>query len=56
MSRLITLQKDSSGSLFDLEAGITPKLNVIAPLEFELSYYDVAIQPANHYTTRTLPR
>ena len=30
------------------------KVNKIAPLEFELTYYDVAVQYINHYTTGTL--
>ena len=29
---------------------ISPKVNVIAQLEFELTYYEVAIQHANHNT------
>ena len=34
---------------------ICPKVNVIAWLEFELAYYDSAVQHFNHYT-RTPPR
>ena len=30
--------------------GICPKVNVIARLEFELAYYDSAVQRFNHYT------
>ena len=33
--------------------GICPKVNVIARLEYELTYYDSAIHRFNHYTTRT---
>ena len=33
--------------------GICPKVNVIARLEYELAYYDSAVHPFNHYTTRT---
>ena len=33
--------------------GINPKVNVIAQLEFELSYYDITVQHVSHYTTRT---
>ena len=33
--------------------GICPKVNVIARLEYELAYYDSAVQRFNHYTTRT---
>ena len=35
--------------------GIYPKVNVIARPEFELAYYDSAVQRFNHYTTRTPP-
>ena len=33
--------------------GICPKVNVIARLEFELTYYDPAVHRFNHYTTKT---
>ena len=33
--------------------GICPKVNVIARLEYELAYYDSAVNRFNHYTTRT---
>ena len=33
--------------------GIYPKVNIIARLEFELAYYDVAVQCFNNYTKRT---
>ena len=36
--------------------GICPKVNVIARLEFELTYYDSAVHRYNHYTTRTPTR
>ena len=36
--------------------GICPKVNVIARLEYELAYYDSAVHPFNHYTTRTPPK
>ena len=36
--------------------GICSKVNVIARLEFELAFYDSAVQRFNHYTTRTHPR
>ena len=32
---------------------ICPKVNIITWLDFELAYYDSAIQHFNHYTTRT---
>ena len=35
--------------------GIYPKVNVIAQLEYELTYYDSAVHRFNHYTTRTPP-
>ena len=31
--------------------GISPKVNVIARLEFELAFYDVAVQNISHYAT-----
>ena len=34
---------------------ICPKVNVIARLEFEIAYYDSAVQRINHYTTKTHP-
>ena len=33
--------------------GICTKVNVIVRREFELTYYDFAVQHFNHYTTRT---
>ena len=35
--------------------GICPKVNAMARLEFELAYYDSAVQRFNQYTTRTPP-
>ena len=35
--------------------GISPKVNVIAWLEFELAYYDIAIEHVSHYATGTQP-
>ena len=35
--------------------GICPKVNVIAQLEYELTYYDFAVHRFNHYTSRTPP-
>ena len=34
--------------------GIRPKVNVLAQLEFKLTYYDSVAQRFNHYTTRML--
>ena len=36
--------------------GISPKLNVITQLEFELSYYNVTIQDVIHNTESTPPQ
>ena len=33
--------------------GICPKVNIIAWLEIELTYYDSAVHHFNHYTMRT---
>ena len=33
--------------------GISPKVNVLAQLEFELTYYDVAVQHISHYAMST---
>ena len=35
--------------------GIYPKVNVIVRLEFELAYYDSAVECFNHYTPDTPP-
>ena len=35
--------------------GISPKINVIVLLEFELTYYDIAVQHITHYAMGTLP-
>ena len=34
--------------------GISPKVNVVAWLEFELAYYDVVVWNVSHYATVTL--
>ena len=31
--------------------GISPKVNLIAQLDFELTYYNAAVQYISHYTT-----
>ena len=33
----------------------SPKVNVIAQLEFELAYYNVAVQHVSHYATGITP-
>ena len=35
--------------------GICPKVNIIAPLGFELAYYDSVVHCFNHYTTGIPP-
>ena len=35
--------------------GISPKVNVLARLGFELVYYDVVVQYVSHYTKRIPP-
>ena len=35
--------------------GICPKVNIIVRLEFELAYYDCAVQRFNYYTMKTPP-
>ena len=35
--------------------GISPKGNVMAQLEFELSFYEATVQHFNHYAACTLP-
>ena len=35
--------------------GICPKVNIIAQLEFKLTYSNSAVHRFNHYTTRTPP-
>ena len=34
---------------------ISPKVNVIVRLRFELAYYDIAVQQVSHYATGTPP-
>ena len=38
---------------YNFPKGICPKVNVIVRLEFELAYYDSAVQRFIHYATRT---
>ena len=33
--------------------GVSPKVNVIVRLGFELTYYNIAVQHVSHYTTGT---
>ena len=39
--------------VYTFPKSICPKVNVIARLEYELTYYDSAVHRFNHYTTRT---
>ena len=41
--------------VYTFPKGICPKVNVIAPLEYELAYYDSEVHRFNHYTMRTPP-
>ena len=62
MSKL-PLYKNSSGSIscraerdkrfHAFSKSISPKVNVIAQLEFELAYFKVAVQHSSHYATET---
>ena len=51
MKNCSTIQSIPGGDNFPLV--INPKVNVLARLEFELGYYDVAAKHVSHYTTRT---
>ena len=46
---------EKNSSVHDFPKGICPNVNVVAPLEFRLTYNDSAVQRFNHYTTRTGP-
>ena len=47
-----SLQKNSNGEgHYSFRKGISPKVNVIALLGFELPYYDVAAQRVSHYAS-----
>ena len=52
-----SLEKDSSGAthkkIHTSPKGISPKVNVIAQLEFELAYSNVTIQHISHYAMVT---
>ena len=55
---MITIMVISNSQLENKSVDIFPnsislKVNVIARIEFELAYYDVAIQPLKHYATGT---
>ena len=41
--------------VYNFPKGIYPKVNVIARLEFELSYDDSSVPGFNHHSTRTPP-
>ena len=42
--------------VYTFPKGIRPKVNIIARLEYEPTYYDSAVYRFNHYSTRTSPR
>ena len=42
--------------IYTFPKDISPKMNVIAWLEFELADYDVAVQHISHYVTEIFPR
>ncbi len=48
---LITYSLEDKG-VHTFAKGISPKVNVIVRLEFELAYYDVAALHVNHCTTK----
>ena len=43
------------GDFIPFPRGISPKVNVIPQLDFELIYYDVAVQHINHHLKGTAP-
>ena len=57
----LSLLKNNSGNISPVAGGgedfhsfpkcISLRVNVIAQLEFELTYFDVVVQYVNHYTT-----
>ena len=51
----LTHSQEDKG-FYTFPKSICPKVNVIARLEYELTYYDSAVHRFNHYTTRTPPR
>ena len=51
----MVLISHSGGDLrvYAFPKGISLKVNIIAQQEFELAYYDIAVQYVSHYTTET---
>ena len=47
---------NNSGTIEPIFKGISPKVNVIERLEFELGYYGVAVQHVNHETINEIDR
>ena len=41
--------------VYTFPKGLSPKVNMIAPLEFELAYHDIAVQHVSHDTMGTPP-
>ena len=48
-----TAGRDKEDHIFSKD--ISPKVNVIEEVEFEIAYYDVLVKYVNHYTTGTFP-
>ena len=53
---LLKPKTEGVSELEPFSRGISPKVNVMAHMELELTYYNVEVQRLNHYTTTTLPR
>ena len=48
-----TVQLEGISGFMPVRWGISPKVNVIARLEFKLSYFEAAVQHGCHYATGT---
>ena len=46
---IYTIDEEKKGEDFRFPKGINPKENVIEWLEFEVGFYDVAVQYISHY-------
>ena len=53
-----TVQLVSTGNkgIHTFPDGISLKVSIITPLEFELPYYDITVQLISHYATGTFPK
>ena len=60
-TKAILVEESSSGTIareiriHTVPKGISPKVNLIVWVEFELTYYDVVVQYVNHNAIGTLP-